>query len=130
MVIGAGIDAVRRGPAVAAVFACLGLLACTCGAPGRGRGGQGEPPGGAGACAAARASIEALYRAEAQARFHDDVARVEEATRDNSEMVLAECARRPEVAACARKAEDAVALERTCLTPLDDEGSEGDSLGR
>jgi len=42
-------------------------------------------------------------------------------------MVLAECAREPgRVAACAAGAKSAPELERKCLAPLDDEGTEGD----
>lgn len=114
-----------------------GAIACTCGGNG-GRGGG----GGSGSavvdpsapldprCAKARPAIEALYRTEAQAQPGADAARVEEAVRDNTTMVLAECARRPGVAACAARASTALDLERDCLEPLSDEGTEGNRIRR
>lgn len=120
--------------ALAVVLAAT--VACTCGGASNGGGGSGS--GGAVAprdpakpldprCAAARPSIEALYRAEAQAAKLE-AARADEMVRDNTEMVLNECASRPEVAACAAKASSSQALEADCLRPLDDEGSEGATL--
>lgn len=112
-------------------------VACTCGGAGQGGGagsggagsGSAVPPRDPGApvdprCAAARPAIEALYRAEASAAKLE-AARAAEMVRDNAEMVMNECASRPEVAACAQKAKSSQALEAECLRPLDDEGSEG-----
>jgi hypothetical protein len=114
-----------------------GAIACTCGGGG---GGGGAGGGGTVAvepgapldprCAKARPTIEALYRAEAQAQPSADAARVDEAVRDNTAMVLAECARRPGVAACAGRAKSALEMEGDCLEPLDDEGTEGNRIRR
>lgn len=113
-------------------------IACTCGGgngSGGGAGGGGTVPVDPGApldprCAKARPTIEALYRAEAQAQPGADAARVEEAVRDNTAMVIAECARRPGVAACAGRAKSALEMEGDCLEPLDDEGTEGNRIRR
>ncbi len=122
-----------RGSLVAVLLASA--VACNC--SGGGGGNSPRDPNGSGSgsaaldprCEAARPQLEALYRTEAQAAG-GDAARVDEAVRDNSAMVLAECNRRPEVAACAAKAATAAQLEAECLTPLDDEGSEGTSIRR
>ncbi len=105
-----------------------GAVACTCGGGGAGAGGSGVPPPGTG-CEKARAKIESLYRDEAtDASFSAE--RTEEMVRDNTTMVMGECARRPEVAACASEARTSLQLEADCLQPLDDEGSEGMSIRR
>lgn len=120
----------KRAIAVALVT----VVACACPskkpAAGAGSGGAGSgsgqvtPP--AGGCEGARAKIEALYRAEAQAR---EPKRVEEAVADNTAMVMAECAKAPDrVSACIAQAATAKDLEASCMPQLDDEGSEGDAL--
>ncbi|MEZ4368148.1 MAG: hypothetical protein R2939_17985 [Kofleriaceae bacterium] len=87
------------------------------------------PPTGSGdvaACEAQRAHLEAIYRVDAEAREPE---RVEAAVADNVAMVLIECRSAPaRVAPCVAGAADAAAVEARCLTPLDDEGSEGDQF--
>lgn len=107
------------------------------GCPGKGgQGGAGNGGGGAGSgtgtaatsCDGLRAKIEAMYRAEAQAR---EPRRVEEAVADNTTMVLNDCAKDPTtVVACVHSVGTVAELERRCLAPLDDDGSEGDALRR
>jgi hypothetical protein len=107
---------------IAAVI--VSAAACT-GASGAGRDGGGHGPGtkGDAACAPARDHAEALYRAELAARTPPGEPR--EAT-DNASIVAADCARDPRrVAACAAAATSVAQLERDCLIPIDDEGSEG-----
>jgi hypothetical protein len=116
------------------------VLAVSCGHSATGGSSPGSGSGGAGPavidpaaqvdprCAAATPKVEALYRSAAAAS--EPPARVEEAVRDNVAMVMAECRRHPEVGACAAAAPTVAQLERACLAPLDDEGSEGDALGR
>ncbi len=121
---------------IASSLCALGALmvlalgaACSCGASGKRSPPEVSPPvgdgGDAAVCGGQRAHIEALYRAEAQAGPAD---RVEEAVRDNTAMVLAECAERSEVARCAASAADARALESRCLLPLSDDGTEAARL--
>lgn len=110
------------------------IVACACpkkhgggvgsgSAEGSGSGQVTLPQGG---CEGARAKVEGLYRAEAQAR---EPKRVEEAVADNTAMVMAECAKAPDkVSACIAQAGTLKDLETTCLPQLDDEGSEGDTL--
>ncbi len=79
-----------------------------------------------GGCEGARAKIEQLYRAEAQAK---EPKRVEAAVTDNTAMVLGECAKDPTaVTACIAKVATLKELETSCLRQLDDEGTEGDAL--
>jgi hypothetical protein len=117
-----------------AMVAAAALLACACpgqsgtsGAPGGGGGGGG---GGSAAspCDGIRAKVEKLYRAEAEAK---EPKRVEEAVADNLTMVMNDCAKAPaKVAACVSAVSSVAALERECLAPLDDEGTEGEELRR
>lgn len=73
------------------------------------------------ACEAVRAKVEALYRAEATER---EPKRVDEATADNTAMVMRDCALAPATRpACLAKASTIAELEQTCLAPLDDEGA-------
>lgn len=77
-------------------------------------------------CASIRAKVEGLYRAEAQQKEPE---RVEEAVRDNTDMVMSECAKNPTaVAPCVANAQAIDIIEKTCLAPLDEEGSEGEAL--
>jgi len=113
------------------------IVACACpkktGTAGTGSGsgsgsGSGvvEHPPVAGGCEGAKAKVEQLYRAEAQAK---EPTRVEEAVADNTAMVMAECAKAPDkVSACVAAAQTLKELETTCMPQLDDEGSEGDTL--
>ena len=122
---------------LALALACA--AACTCGSsspvvggPGAGSGGAGSAAGGGAGgapCRGVQPKVEALYRAEATAAGAK-AGRVEEAVRDNTAMVLAECRQRPEISGCVDKASSARQLETECLLPLSDEGTEGDSIGR
>jgi hypothetical protein len=87
--------------------------------------GSGTPPTGV-ACSSIRAKVEGLYRAEAQ---QNEPERVEEAVRDNTDMVLRECAKNPAaVEPCVANAQAIDIIEKTCLAPLDEEGTEGEAL--
>ena len=104
------------------------LLGCACPA----KPATTPPPAGSGSatapvatsCDAQRARVEALYRAEAQAK---EPTRVEEATADNTAMVMKDCAKQPDKAsACLAKVATVAELEKQCLIPLDPEGTEGE----
>lgn len=91
---------------------------------GTGSGSATPPPNDA--CGRIRAKVEGLYRAEAQQK---DPERVEEAVRDNTDMVMSECARNPgTIEPCVANAQAIETIEKTCLAPLDEEGSEGEAL--
>jgi hypothetical protein len=118
---------------IAVVLVTIVACACPSKATKTGEGsGMVEAPGSGavappvGGCEGARPKIEALYRAEAQAK---EPKHVEGAVADNTAMVMAECAKAPDkIAACIAAAATAKDLEATCMPQLDDEGSEGDSL--
>jgi hypothetical protein len=77
-------------------------------------------------CESVRAKADALYRDEAQ---HKEPKRVDEAVADNVAMVMRDCAADPaKVAPCVAAAASAAAVEKSCLAPLDAEGTEGDKL--
>ena len=128
------VRAASRGSALAVL-----LLAAACNCSGGGKGGGGGSGSNATPrdpsapidprCVRARGPIEALYRAEAAAAQLDP-ARTEEMVRDNTTMVMNECAGRPQVAECAVTARSAQQLEADCLRPLDDEGTEGSTIRR
>jgi hypothetical protein len=114
----------------------VAIVACACpskatktgSGSGSGSAGSGvaEMPPTTGGCDGAKAKVEAMYRAEAQAK---EPKRVDEAVADNTAMVMAECAKAPaKVSACIASAATLKDLETTCLPQLDDEGSEGDTL--
>lgn len=108
----------------------IAVLGCASSKPPTGAGsGTGSSVGTTGtACDGARARVDQLYRAEAQAR---EPKRVDEAVADNTAMVMNDCARAPDkVAACVASAATVKELEARCLVALDDEGSEGDALAR
>jgi hypothetical protein len=112
----------------------LAVALFTCGAcgsrtPPAGTQGSAAGSGGArGPCEAMRGRVEQLYRAEARAK---EPARVDEAVADNTAMVMADCAQAPDkVTACLTAATTVAELEARCLTPIDDEGTEGDKLAR
>lgn len=117
----------------------LGVVACGCKGgsatkPGPGTGtGTGTSTGTGGdpaACDGIVAHVTDLYRAAAERSQQAEAerARMTEAeVADNVAMVLAECRTSADrVVACATKATAVTQLERTCLAPLDDEGSEGE----
>jgi hypothetical protein len=101
----------------------IGLAAC---------GGKTPPPAGPGSgsatagprCADATANVTALYEAEAKAT--DQATHDATFVDDNVAMVMKDCAADPaKVAPCARTAATVATLEKDCLIPLDEEGSEG-----
>ena len=100
------------------------LLLCACACPAKpapvttGSGsGSAAPPVQAASCDPIRAHVEQLYRAEIQ---RDDL------VADNVAMVMKDCKKQPDrVAACAGNAKTVAELEKSCLIPLDPEGSEG-----
>lgn len=103
----------------------LALVACACPnkkTPGTGTGsGVVEVPPAGDACAAMRPKVEQLYRVEAQAK---EPKRVDEATADNTAMVMGDCAKAPQkVAACLQAASTVADIEKTCLERLDPAGN-------
>ena len=108
------------------------VILCACSSSnkqgtGTGTGSVAKPAiGAATTCDGLRPRVEELYRAEAQAK---EPKRVDEAVADNTAMVLGDCAKDPgKVVACVNAAATVAEIERTCLRPLDDEGSEGAEL--
>jgi hypothetical protein len=94
--------------------------------PGTGSGSGSGPPVVLTGCAAARAKVEQLYRAEAQVK---EPKRVDQAVADNTAMVMNDCAKAPDkVTGCIEKVSTVAELETKCLRPLDDEGTEGNDL--
>jgi hypothetical protein len=81
------------------------------------------PPVTATTCDGIKARVEAMYRAEAQQK---EPTRVEEATSDNTTMVMNDCTKDGKLVACLAKVATIAELEKTCLIPLDDEGTEGE----
>ncbi len=109
-------------------LALVVLVACAC--PSK----QAVGPGSAGSaaatagnpttCADVRPKVEALYRADAQQR---EPKRVEDAVADNTQMVMNDCAKdTARIVPCVAKASTAAELEKQCLIPLDEEGTEGE----
>ncbi len=86
-------------------------------------GSGGAPPvASATTCDGVKPRIEQLYRAEAQAK---EPKRVDEAVADNTQMVMNDCAKDPaKLVPCLAKATTVSELEKDCLIPLDDEGTE------
>jgi hypothetical protein len=84
--------------------------------------GSGTPTG----CAAMRAKVEQLYRAEAQVK---EPKRVDQFVADNTTMVMNDCAKAVDkTVACIERASTVAELEARCVRPLDDEGTEGNAL--
>src|SRR5260221_8953996 len=82
------------------------------------------PPGNPTTCDGAKAKVEALYRAEAQQK---EPKRVDEAVADNTTMVMNDCGKAPaKVLPCLNKVTTRPQMEKQCLIPLDEEGTEGD----
>jgi hypothetical protein len=106
---------------VAAGCACKGSGTGT----GRGTGsgsGSGTGGGDPAACATIEAHVTDLYRASAERTKLTDVE-----IADNVAMVLGECKEAAaRVVPCVQRATAVDQLERQCLAPLDDEGSEGE----
>lgn len=101
----------------------LALAACACPnkKTGSGIGSGSDAPPTSDACAAARPKVEQLYRTEAQAH---EPKRVDEATADNTAMVMGDCAKAPQkVAACLQAAQTVADIEKNCLERLDPAGN-------
>lgn len=115
----------------------LALVACACPSkPGTSSTGSGNAasattspnsatvaPVTATTCDGIKARVEAMYRAEAQLK---EPKRVEEATSDNTTMVMNDCTKDPKLVGCLAKVATIAELEKTCLIPLDEEGTEGE----
>ena len=84
--------------------------------------GSGVPAVEATTCDGVKPRVEAMYRAEAQ---QHEPKRVDDAVADNTTMVMNDCAKDPKLIACLAKVATVAELEKTCLIPLDDEGTEG-----
>lgn len=83
------------------------------------------PSGSAKTCADVKPKVEALYRAEAEAK---EPKRVAAAVADNTAMVMNDCNKDPVKAVpCLVSVQSISELEQQCLVPLDDEGTEGES---
>jgi len=83
------------------------------------------PPTNAKTCDEVKPRVEQMYRAEAQAK---EPKRVDEATADNTAMAMKDCATDPaKFVPCLAKAPTVAELEKQCLIPLDDEGTEGEA---
>ena len=110
-------------------IAAAALLACACsGKGGTTTVGGGNEGGEARTCEGIRPKVERLYRAEAEAK---EPKRVDEAVADNTRMVMNDCAKAPAtVARCVNGVSSVAELEKKCLVPLDDEGTEGEELRR
>lgn len=107
------------------VGACPSKPSATTGGGGSQGSGGGTPvvthPTG---CADLKTKVEQLYRAEAQAK---EPKRVEAAVADNTAMVMNDCAKDPATAVpCLAKAQSVSEIEKQCLVPLDEEGTEGE----
>lgn len=120
------------------VMLMASMLACACsskpaqpttGSQGTVGSGVTPPPVGASSaktCADVKPRVEQLYRAEAQSK---EPKRVEDAVADNTAMAMTDCAKNPAVVVpCLAGAGSVADLEKRCLVPLDDEGTEGEAL--
>ena len=77
-------------------------------------------------CDDVKARVEQLYRAEAQSK---EPKRVDEAVADNTTMAMNDCAKDPaRIVPCLARVPSVADLEKQCLIPLDDEGTEGEAL--
>jgi hypothetical protein len=108
------------------VLALVILAACGGARPtGNGSGAGSGTGSAADPCEAAIANARSLYDAEAKAT--DQATHDPTFVDDNVSIVAKDCARDPaRVAACARGATSVAQLEKDCLVPLDEEGTEGD----
>jgi hypothetical protein len=109
------------------ILLVLVLVACACPSKSsQGPGSGSAPPVTGTGCDGIRARLESLYRAEAQQK---EPKRVDEAVADNTAMVMSDCAKAPDkVAPCVAKADTVAEIEKSCLIPIDEEGTEGDKL--
>jgi hypothetical protein len=84
--------------------------------------GSAAPVATATTCDGVKPHVEQLYRAEAQQK---EPKRVEDAVADNTQMVMNDCSKDPgKTVPCLAKAASVAELEKDCLIPLDDEGTE------
>jgi hypothetical protein len=124
----------RRVLRIASLGFVVMFAACACASkPATATGGSGTGTGAGTAsaadCASIKTPVTALYDAEAKATgaVDKDVTFVD----DNVAMVMKDCAKDPgRVATCAAAATSAAQLEKDCLIPLDEEGTEGEKLAK
>lgn len=77
-------------------------------------------------CDEVKPRVEQLYRVEAQSK---EPKRVDEAVADNTTMAMNDCAKNPaKLVPCLARVPSVAELEKQCLIPLDDEGTEGEAL--
>ncbi|CAN5826179.1 hypothetical protein BH11MYX2_BH11MYX2_24420 [soil metagenome] len=109
-------------------LACV-LVACACPkkttepatTAGSGSATEAAPPNPADACGAIKGKLEQLYRADAQA---NEPKRIDEATADNVQMVMTDCAASPaKVTACVQGAPTVKDIETKCLARVDEAGN-------
>lgn len=79
---------------------------------------------GAKTCADVKSKVEALYRTEGQAK---EPKRVDAFVADNTTMVMTDCEKDPATfVPCLASAQSIAEIEKQCVVPLDEEGTEGD----
>jgi hypothetical protein len=113
---------------VGCVVACSGTATPSTTTTGSGSSSTAEvtPPSSATTCDDVKPRVEQLYRVEAQSK---EPKRVDEAVADNTTMAMNDCAKDPgKLVPCFATAATASQLEKQCLIPLDDEGTEGEAL--
>ncbi len=112
-----------------AVSACSSTHGTGAGSGSMGSSGVTAPPvANAKTCDDVKPRVEQMYRGEAQIK---EPKRVDEAVADNTAMVMRDCAKDPAKAVpCLAAAGSVVELEKQCLVQLDDEGTEGEALGK
>lgn len=118
----------KRALILVVLFACSGKTNGT--GTGSGTGSTNikppDPVANAKTCDDVKARVQSMYRAEAQAH---EPKRVEEAVADNTAMVMNDCAKDPsKFVPCLAKAASVAELEKQCLVPLDEEGTDGEAL--
>ncbi len=123
----------RRVLRIASVGFGLLFVACACKSKPAtvtgGGTGTGTGTGSAADCASIKAPVTALYDAEAKATAATD--KDTTFVEDNVAMVMKDCAQDPaRVAACAAAATSSAQLEKDCLIPIDEEGTEGEKLAK
>ena len=100
----------------------LVLVACACPSTKTAPPVKSPPVASAATCDGIKPRVEDLYRAEAQQK---EPKRVDEAVADNTQMVMNDCAKDPDkTVPCLAKVGSVAELEKDCLIPLDDEGTE------
>ncbi|MBA3391149.1 MAG: hypothetical protein H0T89_00820 [Deltaproteobacteria bacterium] len=122
-----------RAALVTAYLTLGALVACACPskqattATTTGSGSAGTEPVVTG-CESTRQKVERMYRSEST---DTDAARLEGSIADNTAMVMNDCAKAPDkVVACINGSTTIAELEKNCLVQLDDEGTDGEALGK